>query len=121
MDAHAAYRRELGGLGEEMAAVFLERSGIRVVDRNWRSPAGEIDIVARDGPVLVVAEVKTRTRLGYGHPVEAIGRRKRQRLRSLGRAWARARRVRCHPLRIDGLGVLITDGRVFISHERGMA
>ncbi|MEU0488911.1 YraN family protein [Nocardiopsis sp. NPDC006139] len=121
MDVYAAYRRDLGGLGEDLAAAFLERSGIRVVDRNWRCPAGEIDIVARDGPVLVVAEVKTRTRLLHGHPVEAIGRSKRGRLRRLGRAWARARRVPGRPLRVDGLGVLLTGGRVYVSHERGLS
>ena len=120
MDAYAAYRKELGGLGEDLAAVFLERSGMRVVDRNWRCPAGEIDIVARDGPVLVVAEVKTRTRLRHGHPTEAIGPGKRERLRRLGRAWAHARRVPGRPLRIDGLGVLLTGGRVYVSHERGL-
>ena len=111
MDRWAEYRRKLGRRGEELAAAYLERAGMRVVARNWRAPggAGEIDIVARDGPVLVVAEVKTRTSLRYGHPVEAIDARKRRRLRGLGRSGD------------GGVCVLVTGGRVFVSHERGMA
>ncbi|MGW8528349.1 MULTISPECIES: YraN family protein [Nocardiopsidaceae] len=120
MDRWAGYRRALGGRGEDLAAVFLRSAGMRVVDRNWRSPSGEIDIVARDGPVLVVAEVKTRTSVRYGHPVDAITPDKRRRLRRLGRAWAARHRVPAASLRVDGVCVLITGGRVFVSHERGM-
>ncbi|WP_017589565.1 YraN family protein [Nocardiopsis ganjiahuensis] len=123
MDRWAEYRGKLGRRGEELAAAYLERAGMRVVARNWRAPggSGEIDIVARDGPVLVVAEVKTRTSLRHGHPVEAITARKRRRLRGLGRRWAERHRCPRSPLRIDGVCVLVTGGRVFVSHERGMA
>jgi putative endonuclease len=121
MDPWAKYRRALGRRGEDVAVAFLERVGMRVVDRNWQIPAGEIDIVARDGRTLVVAEVKTRTSVRYGHPVEAVTPTRRRRLRRLGRAWAARHRVRARPLRVDGVGVLIVDGRVFVSHERGMA
>lgn len=117
----AQYRRDLGARGEELAAAWLERAGMRVVDRNWRSPAGEIDIVARDGPTLVIAEVKTRTGvLRYGHPVDAITPDKRRRLRRLGRSWAAHHRLSAARLRVDGVCVLITGGRVLVSHERGM-
>ena len=50
----------LGRRGEELAADYLESQGMRIVDRNWRCPEGEIDIVALDGDALVIAEVKTR-------------------------------------------------------------
>lgn len=116
----AEYRRDLGTRGEDLAAVWLERAGMRVVDRNWRSPAGEIDIVARDGPTLVIAEVKTRTGVRYGHPVAALTPDKRRRLRRLGRSWAAHHRLVHVRLRVDGVCVLITDGRVLVSHERGM-
>ncbi|MFE1168748.1 YraN family protein [Nocardiopsis sp. NPDC058789] len=123
MDRWAEYRRKLGRRGEELAAAYLEHAGIRVVARNWRAPggAGEIDIVGRDGPFLVVAEVKTRGSLRYGHPVEAINAGKRRRLRQLGRSWARLHGCPPWPLRVDGVCLLVTDGRVFVSHERGMA
>ncbi|MBR8745337.1 YraN family protein [Nocardiopsis sp. MG754419] len=118
----AEYRNALGRSGEELAARYLERVGMRVLARNWRAPngAGEIDIVARDGPVLVIAEVKTRGSLRHGHPLEAITARKRRRLRLLGRSWARAHRRRPFPLRIDGVCVLFDRGRVLLAHERGL-
>ena len=61
----------LGRLGEEAAARHLAGLGWTIIDRNWRCPEGELDIVARDGANLVVCEVKTRSGLVYGAPVEA--------------------------------------------------
>ncbi|WP_017598221.1 YraN family protein [Nocardiopsis lucentensis] len=120
MDEWAVYRRALGGRGEDLAVVFLERAGMRVLDRNWRVPGGEIDIVARDGPALVVVEVKTRTSVRFGHPIDALTPARRHRLRGLGAAWAARHRTPARPLRVDGVGVLVSGGRVFVSHERGM-
>lgn len=120
MDRWAQYRRATGRRGERWAAQYLERSGMRVVDRNWRGRAGELDIVAREGPVLVVAEVKTRTSVERGHPAEAVDDAKRRRLRTLARAWARQHRVRAARVRVDSVAVLLLGGRVFVSHERGV-
>ena len=58
----------LGRFGEDVAARHLERAGLVLVERNWRCREGEIDIVARDGAVLVFCEVKTRSRPGFGSP-----------------------------------------------------
>jgi putative endonuclease len=63
---------DLGRTGEQVAAEYLERAGLRVLDRNWRSATGEIDIVATERRVLVVCEVKTRSGTGFGTPLEAI-------------------------------------------------
>ncbi|WP_017605423.1 YraN family protein [Nocardiopsis alkaliphila] len=122
MERWAEYRSELGRRGETLAARYLERVGMWILARNWRAPdgTGEIDIVAREGPVLVVVEVKTRGSLRYGHPVDAITVRKRRRLRTLGRSWAHAHRHPPTPMRIDGLCVLIDRGRVLLAHERGL-
>src|SRR5215472_13574802 len=60
-----------------------KRAGLRVLDRNWRSAAGEIDIVAAEGQVLVVCEVKTRSGTGFGTPLEAIIQNEHARLRRL--------------------------------------
>ena len=73
----------LGAYGERVAAAHLVAAGMTVLDRNWRCPIGEIDIVARDGDVLVVCEVKTRRGDGFGHPLEAVTARKAARLRRL--------------------------------------
>src|SRR6185312_12365822 len=76
--------------GEQAAAEYLESCGLRILDRNWRCAAGEIDIVAVDRQTLVVAEVKARTSTRYGNPLEAVSRAKRARLRRLAVQWHNA-------------------------------
>ena len=76
-------RRAVGAIGEDAAAAWYRDAGYEIVARNWRVRAGEIDIVARRGRVLVVCEVKTRTSDAFGAPVEAITRTKQLRLRKL--------------------------------------
>ena len=73
----------LGKSGEQAAAEYLEASGLRILDRNWRCADGEIDIVAVERHALVVCEVKSRTSVRYGSPLEAVSRAKRARLRRL--------------------------------------
>jgi putative endonuclease len=61
-------RKELGRRGEAAAAAYLVRTGMEVAATNWRSAAGEVDIVAWDGPDLVLVEVKTRRSERMGTP-----------------------------------------------------
>ncbi len=83
-------RRDLGVYGEDLAALWYQERGFEVLDRNWRCPQGEIDIVARKDDVLVFSEVKTRTSNSFGEPFEAVGPAKQRRLRRLAGAWLRA-------------------------------
>ncbi len=111
----------LGKRGEDLAAEYLERSGMRILDRNWRCADGEIDIVATERGVLVVCEVKTRSGAGYGTPLEAITRAKRTRLRRLAARWLIAYGVLFDEVRIDVVG-LVRDGsgEYLIEHARGV-
>ena len=95
-------QRAQGTLG--VAARNLEDDGLVVLERNWRCDIGEIDIVAREGDVLVVCEVKTRSSLRHGSPFEAITERKLHRLERLGRALAQAQEGRERLVRIRGEG-----------------
>lgn len=83
-------RQQLGRRAEELAAARLRRSGWRILDRNFRTRAGELDLVALDGDVVVFVEVKAG-RLGAGpgpeRPALAVGSRKQLRLRRMARAW----------------------------------
>lgn len=97
-----ARKDDLGRAGEERAARELRRRGFTILDRNWRCPSGEIDIVARRGGVVAVVEVKTRSSTGYGHPLEAIHADKLRRLWRLARLWARA-----HPAQAGGRRVRV--------------
>jgi|SRR5215469_12321371 len=96
----------LGQHGEQLAASFLAEAGLTVVDRNWRCKEGEIDIVAVDGRTLVICEVKTRSGVRFGTPIEAITRQKAFRLRKLAVLWVRAHGLIFDQIRIDIVGVL---------------
>jgi putative endonuclease len=76
-------RGQLGRRGEELACERLASAGLRVVARNWRCRAGELDVVAAGPNLLVFCEVKTRRGHGYGTPAEAVTHAKRARLRQL--------------------------------------
>ncbi|PSK95663.1 uncharacterized protein UPF0102 [Murinocardiopsis flavida] len=92
MTARLLRRTEaLGQWGEDAAAAYLKREGMRILARNWRCRHGELDIVASHGGVLVAVEVKTRSSGRFGSPLEAVGPEKRARLRRLALAWTDAR------------------------------
>jgi putative endonuclease len=111
----------LGRHGEQIAADYLEQAGLRVLDRNWRSADGELDIVATERRVLVVCEVKTRTGNRYGSPLEAISRAKRTRLRRLASQWLVAHGVLFDEVRIDVVGIVKDrSGQFTIEHIRGV-
>lgn len=111
----------LGRNGEQAAAEYLERAGLRILDRNWRCAEGELDIVAAERRVLVICEVKTRSGKQFGSPLEAITRTKRARLRRLAVRWLVAHGVLFDEVRIDVIGLVRDrpDGYQ-IEHVRGV-
>lgn len=95
----------VGRYGERVAAAYLVDQGWQVLDRNWRGPSGELDIVALQGEDLVVVEVKTRTGDGFGHPAEAVTAAKLARLRRLAGQWLAAHDLRPRGVRVDVVAV----------------
>lgn len=115
------HNQALGAHGELLAARFLTRQGLFLLDRNWRCRQGEIDLVLRDGRTLVVCEVKTRTSNDYGTPHEAINRRKVDRMRRLASCWLRAHSVHPDDIRLDLVAVLVPrSGGAEIDHVIGL-
>ena len=80
----------VGRYGERVARQHVEARGWQVLGTNWRGTDGELDIVALDGDVLVVIEVKTRSGHGFGHPAEAVTPRKLARIKRLTGQWLTA-------------------------------
>src|SRR3954470_2027422 len=95
----------LGRYGERVAARHLTEQGLVVLDRNWRCPSGEIDLVLRDGDVLVVCEVKTRSSDACGSPQGAVTAATLEGLNRLGLLGAGAHAVRPAETRIDLVAV----------------
>jgi len=100
-------RRALGANGEQAAADWYERNGYQVVARNWRCRDGELDLIVRRGRAFVFCEVKTRTSVVFGAPVEAVTRAKQVRLRHLAARWlADHAGVRASEIRFDVASIL---------------
>lgn len=70
----------LGRRGEELARRFLKKKGYKILETNYRGRLGEIDLIAQDGDCLVFVEVKTRSSMAFGHPLESINPRKQHQL-----------------------------------------
>lgn len=143
----ASHNQTVGARGEAIAAAYLEGLGYRVLDRNWHSRYGELDLVVVDpggtdagadgGVSLVAVEVKTRTGLGYGHPLQAITQRKADRLRRLLLDWCRSSEANAtglvddagrptrpwwELLRVDAIGIVLRPGvSPRIEHLRGIS
>jgi putative endonuclease len=96
----------LGAFGEEQAAAHYRAQGYAVLERNWRCPVGEIDLICARGTTLVVCEVKARTGTGNGHPLEAVTAPKQARLRRLAAAYLCQQERRWSDIRFDVVSVL---------------
>ena len=122
MTTTAASRRALGAYGEELAARLLtgEHSMV-LLDRNWRCPEGELDLVLRDGDVLVACEVKARRGALGGSPHEAVDDVKLERLHRLVWRWAEEHSIRPGGARVDLVAVLVPRrGAPVVEHVRGL-
>ncbi len=107
-----------GREGEELACRHLEAQGFRIVERNWRCRAGELDIVARDGPVTVFVEVKDRGDVSHGEGFEAVTARKRQRLVLAARLYAASGGLEGRPMRFDVVSIDRSGGTPRVRHDR---
>lgn len=98
-------KAEVGAWGEQVAAAYLESRGFSVLERNFRSREGEIDIVARDGDCLVFVEVRTRSGSGFGSPEESVTAAKKRKLVEVAQAYLQSRPGLPPSWRIDVVAV----------------
>ena len=104
-----------------MAEDYLVARGATVIDRNWRCELGELDLVVRDGNELAFVEVKTRSSVAFGHPLEAVTPVKLARLRRLAGAWCAAHPEVRSRIRIDVVAIVAARGEEpVIEHVRGV-
>ena len=115
MDSRSAF----GRWGEDYAVSHLQAQGLQVLDRNWRCPHGELDVVALDvDGTLVFVEVKARQTARFGEPFEAVNQVKAQRIRKLALLWLAAHR-RHGEVRFDVVSVVREPGLVpVLTHLR---
>ena len=106
------YKKLLGKVGEDKAAIYLKKQGIKVLERNYKNAFGEIDIIAKDGEYLVFCEVKTRTGEEFGAPAEAVDYHKRQKYVRIAQAYLAAKGLFDTAVRFDVVEV----GKEKINH-----
>ena len=101
---------DLGARGERLAADFLRRRGMAVVAANWRCVAGEVDLVCRDGEVLVFVEVKSRAHEGSATPEDQVGPRKQRQVARAALVYLKRFGDRPPPCRFDVIAVVWPPG-----------
>ena len=117
-------RRQLGATGEQLATDHLTRRGFEILERNFRTRWGELDVIATDGRVIAFCEVKTRVaRDTRRDPLESVHPRKQLQVRRMAAQWLRERpgRPRAAELRFDAIGVTLDpSGRLLaLDHLEG--
>lgn len=113
-----AQHNSFGIQGEDIAVDYLRRKGYVILDRNWRSGHKEIDIVARDGDVVVFVEVKARANNFYGRPEDAVTRQKMHRLVLAADAYIRYYAIDAD-IRFDVVSIIGSMGKPYIKHYEG--
>lgn len=106
----------LGEEGERIAEAFLRKKGYRLVERNYRCPIGELDLVFLDRRVLVFVEVKTRTDDRFGAPLEAIHRRKQQKMIKAALFFLSQHRLHEREARFDVVGISLKGREPVVEH-----
>ncbi|QYC39397.1 hypothetical protein Nocox_08865 [Nonomuraea coxensis DSM 45129] len=115
-----AKKDELGKKGEQLAAIYLEAKGMRIIDRNWRCRHGELDIIAEEGSTLIVVEVKTRSSRSHGTALESVDHRKLSKLRTLAAKWLSTQAHTFDSVRVDVIAIERFAGDFALRHIRGV-
>lgn len=110
-------KRKTGSEGEDIACDFISKLGYEIIERNYQFGRGEIDIIAKDGEILVFIEVKYRTNLEYGPPELAITKGKQKQIIRTASAYLWEKEIKDIPSRIDVIAILkFPDQRPKINH-----
>jgi len=105
-------RQVLGAEGERAAEKLLRRHRYKILARNYRCAAGEVDLIALDGTTVVFIEVKTRTQDGFGSPLDAVDRRKQGQVARAAKYFLSEKHLLDRDARFDVVGVWWEGGRV---------
>ena len=92
---------ETGKKGEDLAKEYLVKQGYKIIERNYRSKMGEIDIIAKDGEYTCFVEVRLRKNNSFGSPADSINEGKRRRIIKTAQLYAATKRIYNTPMRFD--------------------
>ncbi len=110
-------KRKTGKEGEEIACKFISELGYQILERNYQYGHGEIDIIAKDGDIIVFIEVKYRKSLEYGYPEDSITKNKKNQIRKTAEAYIYQKNIYDQSCRIDVISILhLPDQKPQINH-----
>jgi putative endonuclease len=111
-------RRRQGKAGEDLAVQYLQQSGLKILERNYRFERGEIDIVAEDGEELVFVEVKARRSNTFGAPEDAVTEEKQKQVYAVADGYLFEHSIDDRPCRFDVVAIEFRNERDEIRHIR---
>ncbi len=111
-------RRKQGKNGEDLAAQYLERSGLKILERNYRFERGEIDLIAEEGEELVFVEVKARRSNTFGPPEDAVTEEKQEQIYAVADGYLFEHNINNRPCRFDVVAIEFRDGCAEIRYIR---
>lgn len=109
-------RHIIGKRGEQIAIDYLKGQGYVILEKNFSSRQGEIDIIAKDKEEVVFVEVKTRTNFLYGKPIEAVDLKKQKHLLSTAKYYLLKHNLKNSFIRIDIIEIFLKEGKRIINH-----
>ena len=109
-------RRALGQRGEEMATLYLQQQGYKILERNYRSRYGELDIICHKNGIIVFVEVKTRSSQRFGSPEEAITSTKIQHIKKVALIYLTGEKMAYQEIRFDVIAILMQDNKPHLNH-----
>ncbi len=84
---------DFGRLGEEKAIEFLKKNGYKILERNYKTKIGEIDIIATKNKKIIFIEVKTRSSVNFGRPEEAVGKKKLKKIENVAQIYLQSKKI----------------------------
>ena len=112
------YKKLLGGVGEKQAVKYLKKQKYKILEKNYTTPIGEIDVIAKDKETLVFIEVKTRTNVRYGEPIESVTPFKQGHIIRVAEYYMKVNKIDFDetPCRFDVIEVKNDNGKNEINH-----
>ena len=112
-------KRRFGIIGEKIAQDYIRSKGYEVLEMNYYTKRGEIDIIAKQENCIIFFEVKTRTNLKFGTPAMAVNAIKRKHIKSVAKTFLYLNKLHGHDVRFDVIEVFINNGKCEINHIEG--
>ena len=109
-------KQKIGKIGEELAVNYLLKQGYQILDRNFQTKQGEIDIIAKQKEEIVFIEVKTRTNSQYGSPGESVGLIKQKHIYHTAQYYLYKAKLESSYTRIDVIEIYISPAKIRINH-----